>query len=107
MASVKELVTSVKVLMTLGKTKPGFLREHVNCTKVCSANGSCLDVKDLSEWVLLGMIFIWVGWENSLLKSEKRDMSGYTSYGCYTQAAAACTGDSCRSAALVLAAKFP
>ena len=64
--SVKELVTSVKVLVTLGKTKPGFLREHVNCTKVCLANGSCLDVKDLSEWVLHGMIFIWIIWVKSL-----------------------------------------
>ena len=79
MASVKELATSVKVLWTLGKTKPGFLREHVNCTKVCFANGSCLDVKDLSEWMLLGMISIWIGWENSIVNSENRDMSGYTS----------------------------
>ena len=64
--SVKELVTSVKVLVTLGKTKPGFLREHVNCTKVCLANGSCLDVKDLSEWVLHEVIFIWIPWVKSL-----------------------------------------
>ena len=34
MVSVKELVTSMQVLWTLEKTKPGFLREHVNCTKV-------------------------------------------------------------------------
>ena len=65
---VKVLVTLVKVLVTLGKTKPGFLREHVNCTKVCLANGSCLDVKDLSEWISwddiymdnMGKISVWL-----------------------------------------------
>ena len=35
-----------------------------------TVNGSCLDVKDLSEWVLLGRIFIWIGWENSLINSK-------------------------------------
>ena len=59
MVSVKELVTSMQVLWTLEKTKPGFLWEHVNSTKVCFANGSFIDVKDMSEWVLLGMFFIW------------------------------------------------
>ena len=80
MASVKELVSSVKVLWTFGKTKLGFLQEHANCIKVCFVNGLCLDVNDLSEWVLFGMIFIWIGWANSLLNSENRDMSGYTSW---------------------------
>ena len=69
MVSVKELVTSMQVLWTLEKTKPGFLREHVNCTKVFFANGSFLDVKDLSEWVLLGMIFIWRLYGQILLNS--------------------------------------
>ena len=65
------------MLVTLGKTEPGFLREHVNCTKVCLANGSCLDVKDLSEWVASweDLYLDWMG----KLNSENRDMSGYTS----------------------------
>jgi hypothetical protein len=48
--------------------KPGLLREHVimwYCSKVCF--GSCLDVKDQSVLVLLGMISFWTGWMNFCL----------------------------------------
>ena len=66
MTSVKELVTSVKELVTLGKTKTGMPSGACELYQVCFANGSCLDVKDLSEWVLLGMISIWIGWLKTL-----------------------------------------
>ena len=70
MTSVKVLVTSVKELVTLGKTKTGIPSGARELYQVCFANGSCLDVKDLSEWVLLGMISIWMGWTKLCLAAR-------------------------------------